>query len=426
MTIQELVAELQGKLARTQGDLEAASAAARVQLDAAIADLGRQIAAIGGTLGEAGDGLGRIPALVPPPEPSWPVAEPDPVSGYPYRRGFGQAADVLVDLEKWCGRRCGAFAAWTNYPAVLGRDWQGLRGGPAGKYDQMEGVFSPEGAYHLHKAVPLLDRRCLVVWVFPLLPAAEANTRKGGAAAFSNPYVWQRYAGPQRDDWKGYWTDVGARIGVLLNRWPWLVGQLALDLAWEMVGRWYPWSVGPDAANFVVCYRRAVDAIRAGIEITCRGAGDKLMVNFRYAGELDNGGAGWGIEEVYPGDDWCTTIGLSGHSSGDFWSTDAGWRIEMQGDAKRLGFERVLGFAKSRRKKLGQTEWAVVRNADAKETDHPADPKADIAVGRYLDRLRADAALIAWECWLYSSKFALLGGDWPGGKAYLQRMKAAA
>lgn len=388
-----------------------------VVLEDNVAGLGRRVRRLDRTAQLLSD------TIDPPPVPA---PSKDPVSGLPWRSGFGNCARQLLALERWRGRRAGAFAGWTAHGTVA-RTWDGLRGGPLGKYDKMEGVFTPDGAYNIHAAPALMDKRAVLIWVFPWLPGNDDNSRAKGTGPWRNPGVWARYNGPDSAFYEDQFVDVGARLGLKLHQWDWPPENFVVDLGHESTGSWYAWSIGPDHANARDCWRRAVDAMRVGLARTFPGAESKVRFQFRYAGLMATDGR-WGMTDVWPGRDWSATLGISAHGGNQSWGVEKNWQTEVSGGGQHnaAGLARGFQLALAEGIQVGLTEWGVVR--EGKLPGHPTDSAPGPAMARFLEFVRANAGMIAWECFLHSSAYWLLDSDkaWPGGKVYLEQIRAAA
>ena len=391
-----------------------------------------QTAAIA-SITDAEQHLRRLRGVVWPP--ILPLGTADPVSGHAWPRGFGQVSDELAAHETWCGKRSGVGVCWSAFQKPgMAETWTQLCGGPPGAYDTMNGLFSiPGGAYHLHKlAGGMIDRRATLIWVFPLLPKSERNNLDAATATWRQPGVWAKFAGPEKAAWAGFWRDVGGRVGKVLLKHKWPPEQLVLDLGWEFTGSWYWWSLGPDSRGFVDCARRAVDGIRAGLRITHPVAENAVRFQLRFAGEqYPKEDRTWNVASLWPGKDWFSTLGVSAHAHDRWWSTVAGWQMQLEGtpDGHVLGFQTPLEFARAEGVKLGLNEHAVVRSGESK--GDPPDPNGGAAVRRFYDFVRANAAMIAHEAWWVSGETALIpekrNGElqpWGGSLAYLEAVKA--
>ena len=369
--------------------------------------------------------LGLLAELLEPAPPPVGPGPGDPVSGLPWPSGFGQCAEQIAALCKMRGRRAGAYAGWSAFQSAPAnkQGWDWLRGGESDDPEQLGGIFAEEGAAHFHRVArdrDLLDPRAILIWIFPMTPMAAAwnNNRKAGSS-WSNPGLWRRVTGEARDIWLGHYEIVGARQGVMLQRYRRDPARFRLVLGWEATGTWYPWSVGPDAAAFVSAWRLAVDAMRKGLARTYPGAEDQVTFEFRFAGNQTLE-VPW--QQVWPGKDHAGILGVSLHPDVDSWGIDANWQAEMRGDGspRKIGFLNALELARAEGVKVGVDEWGVRLGGTDKR--HPPDPFPGASIARVGQLLRENAAMIAHECFLWSSNYNLLGSsqrEQAGREAYL-------
>lgn len=374
------------------------------------------------------------PGGEPPVKPPLPPGSifVDPRTGLPWYDGFGQAAKQMKQLEKMRGFPLGAAAAWTDYSKVA-IGWEGLRGGPLDKPEILKGVFSREGAYNFHDSVRQLDRKALLIWIFPALPGeldneyvteVKAKKSKGKfKVGWKNPSVYRRLTDPKQDRFVTIrnWTDYGARLGFYIGLHGINPALFVLPLGWERSGNWYPWSNGPDIQSANLYWRIAVDSIRAGLRRTLPGGWEKVRFEDRYAGVTKF--VDWDPLEHPVGNAHAGLIGCSIHGGLDSLGDPLGWHQEVHGGAMdKIGLDPVRQLAELQGVPWGADEWGIVsRDGDL---HHPKDPNPRRGMQHVLNYFAQHARTLHHACFLYSSKYQILDRNWPGQAGYVENMHA--
>ncbi len=313
----------------------------------------------GSTGGTGGGGGGS--------QPSWPAGwGARPALGS--HHGIGQAFNFsynsqgqlvwqpLRDYDAWLGRPSNIVKVWPNMSPSGIADWDGVAGG-AGSSDSSWGgqlnELNPTRAFD-PTYWPVANPFVLALTAVPL---SHSNVQNSSTGQWGRPGIWSEIAGGAYDVYyQRLFRRLATRCGAT-GRDP---RTVVLRWCWEANGTWYPHSIGPDKANFVLAWRRCIDLMRSSVAAVL-GAGKSFMVEFGPAGHLRFGnGASERLWNIYPGDDWVDICGLGIHDQVGI-TVQADWDKYLRHPATIAGtaFEGILDwfdFAVSRGKWVGTSE----------------------------------------------------------------------
>ena len=169
------------------------------------------------------------------------------------------------------------------------------------------------------------------VFSLPLIPSDHSSTLQDGAAGKDDQYfrsfAEQLVQGGQQ--------------------------KATLRIGWEMTGDWFAWNGQKDPTNWVLAYRKAVDAMRA-----------VPGQQFTFDWNIQLGFAD--PEPLYPGDAYVDIIGVDYYDvsfDGDFLPTDHEkvWQHLLD---QPKGLTWLADFAKTHGKRMSFPEWGLSNRCD--------------------------------------------------------------
>ena len=169
------------------------------------------------------------------------------------------------------------------------------------------------------------------VFSLPLIPSDNSSTLQDGAAGKDDQYfrsfAQQLVTGGQ--------------------------AKATLRIGWEMTGNWFAWNGQKDPTDWVLAYRKAVDAMKSvpGQQFTF-----DWNVQLGFADP----------EPLYPGDAWVDIIGVDYYDvsfDGDFLPTDHEkvWQHFLD---QPKGLTWLAAFAKTHGKRMSFPEWGLSNRCD--------------------------------------------------------------
>jgi hypothetical protein len=277
--------------------------------------------------------------------------EPPPPVSWPSGAHTGNELQTYVDFGDWRGRTLDVAQGYTDR-----RSWQGL--------------VEPG-------------------WFFDALDGFE------GTIALSQPFFPEGTQGSTADCAAGAY-DVGwQKLGTfLVERGR---ADTILRLGWGFNDPTKEWRVGTDPSEWIACFRRIVDLVRAGdpdvrIEWTLNS----------YASAIPGSGDPF---DAYPGDDYVDIVGTDVYDMNPPVHDQAEWDARC---AEPWGICSVMEFARAHGKRAASGEWGVASCG--------TDPGGDNAffVRKMFDTFAANDDILAYEAYFNDPAAGVCSQIWGG------------
>lgn len=236
--------------------------------------------------------------------------------------------------------------------------WEDIAGGPGTSV----GTFAGQ----LYGCAPLFctnwwpaDRP--IQFVLGVVPENAQAHNKWNKGPWRNPSIWFEI---KRGDFDAAYRLMWRRIAhrcVSTGRDP---RTVAIRMAHEMSGDWFPWSVGPDKQSFIDGWRRIVDIMREAFD-EIAGPGKYPLIDFSPDRALRFGNqVGERLWNIYPGDDYVDIVGIGFHDTRGV-KTQEDWDmfVRYNPQYKTEGWLDWMEFGDSRGKWLGTGEIAIQVNS---------------------------------------------------------------
>lgn len=269
--------------------------------------------------------------LVDPAEVDWPSR-----SGLPWHSGVTHAYDRF---EEWRGRPLDVYVTWHPH-----RTWDEIR-------EANEGTVGRR----------LLGKPGRLSMGIAMLP----RTHRG------------QFAECARGDFDEHYRAVAERLV------EWGRADAILRIGWEANGSGFPWNIQGDIENYIGCFRRIVQVMRA------------VSPGFVIDWTMRKSTAGFGsrpVTDAWPGDDVVDIVGVNYYDGWPAYDTPRAWSRDLTSleNGGPRGLQAWLDFARSKGKKLSVSEWGLRRRASS---DNP------LYIELMLSFFRENAANIAYEAY---------------------------
>lgn len=194
------------------------------------------------------------------------------------------------------------------------------------------GVVEPGWPLDMLRGSPLR-----LILALPLYPEGQGNNSDCAAGAYDSE--WQKL-GP-------YLRNYGRENSII-------------RLGWGPNDSEHLWRADADASEWVSCFQRVVDAIRAG------GIDPEIAWDFNPSG--DPVATDLDPYSAYPGDDYVDYVGIEEFDRYPPSLTRAEWQDKCEGET---GLCTLLDFARAHGKRLGIPEWGVAACSPDGGGDNP-------------------------------------------------------
>jgi hypothetical protein len=243
------------------------------------------------------------------PTEGWPIR-----SGLPWRSGVGLS---YQPFEKWRGRPLDVYVTWHPH-----RTWNQIREANAEVVNRT-----------------LKGKPARLSMGIAMLPTTHAGQFAECAAG-------------EFDD--HYRTVAGKLV-------EWGRGDAILRIGWEANGPrsgdgdrggGYPWGIEGDVDNYVACFRRIVEVMRA--------VSPDFLIEWTMKKDTERMG-GRAISDAWPGDGYVDIVGIDYYDGYPAYARRATWDEDFAAEQDRgpRGLGAWLAFAKRHGKKLAVPEWGV-------------------------------------------------------------------
>jgi hypothetical protein len=257
-------------------------------------------------------------------------------SGLPWHSGVTHAYDRF---EAWRGRPLDVYVTWHPH-----RTWEEIR-------EANEGAVGRR----------LLGKPGRLSMGIAMLP----RTHRG------------QFAECARGDFDEHYRAVAERLV------EWGRADAILRIGWEANGSGFPWNIQGDIENYIGCFRRIVEVMRA------------ISPDFVIDWTMRKSTAGFGsrpVTDAWPGDDVVDIVGVNYYDGWPAYDTPRAWSRDLNAleNGGPRGLQSWLDFARSKGKKLSVSEWGLRRRASS---DNP------LYIEMMLSFFRDNAADIAYEAY---------------------------
>ena len=325
---------------------------------------------------------------------SWPIR-----SGSSYGIGLLHDINRVSEYETWLGVESDVFAAFTNDAYM--DTWDDIAGGAGGDVTTFAGQIG-SGSYQFwtsRTAWPA--NKPWIISSLGIVPKSHSNEWNG--SSWGRPGIWGEISNGNYDI---YYQRLFARLANMIQldgRDPELV---AINMAHEMTGNWYPWSIGTDVSGFKTAWQRIVGIARD--EFAKVGNGKSPLFIWRPS-PVRRFGSTWNtlnLWDAYPGDAYVDVVGLSVHDKTGISST-SDWNAYLNtGTApdNQEGFKTFFDWAVANTAsgiKLCVPEWSFNKTDNLPYFPATTDPTA--AFNGFRDWLALYGSRVLFAVYMNSS-----------------------